>query len=294
MIDIFLTRKGGSILLHSFDRAREMIDGFETENVKILYYDLPKNYSGYYKSYGHMRFCTILNGKKHVTLNDNKQFTYSENKYLILSPYTKVHMDIPTDTKALVLELNDELIHKVISKIDLSEEIKENINIQSPYFLGENGFNIKEDISSIFLNTKSKEKNNEFLIDLYAQKLIFDLVKTKAVQYILNANSTSPIAIALHYIDENIQSRINVNDLAKELDLSLSNFTHLFKKITGKTPTDYIKNKKLELALQYLRRGTVTDVAYDLGYENISYFIRLFKNKYNLTPKQYKLTYYNK
>ena len=54
------------------------------------------------------------------------------------------------------------------------------------------------------------------------------------------------------------------------------------------TPGEYITNLKLIRAKEMLRTQNVTEVAYDLGYDNISYFITIFKNKYGITPKQYK------
>lgn len=283
-------------MLNVFDKKLEMLDGFETDYVKILYYDLPKNFSGDYKSYNYARFCTILNGRKHVTLNNNRKFVYTNDNYLLLPSNSKVHMDIDTHTTALVFELNDELVNNVLNKINLKDNLKEEVKstTTSNYFLGQNKYNISEDINNIFIASKSNDNNNEFLIDLYAQKLVFDLIKNKTTYQILNGNNSHPINVAVKYINENISDMINIKELAKSLHMSESNFSHLFKKVIGIKPVEYIKNKKLDLALDYLRNESVTDVAFNLGYSNISYFIRLFKDKYNMTPKQYKLTYYEK
>jgi AraC-like DNA-binding protein len=85
--------------------------------------------------------------------------------------------------------------------------------------------------------------------------------------------------------NENLQYNINIGKFAKDLNMSESNFTNQFKKTVGTNPTEYIKNRKLELALKLLKTESVTDVAFNLGYSNISYFIKLFKTKYNVTPK---------
>ncbi|MCT4686952.1 helix-turn-helix transcriptional regulator [Vallitalea sp.] len=292
-IDKILT-KVGEDMLNLFDKKLEKLDGFETDYVKILYYDLPKNFSGEYKTYNYSRFCTILSGRKHVTLNNNRKFMYTNDNYLLLPSNSKVHMDIHTDTKALVFELNDELVNNVLNKVNIEDNIKEEVKTDNNYFLGQNKYNILEDINNIFAASKSKDSNNEFLIDLYAQKLVFDLIKNKSTYQILNKNSSHPINIAVKYINENIEEMINIKELAKDLHMSESNFSHLFKKVVGIKPVEYIKNKKLELALEFLRNESVTDVAFNLGYANISYFIRLFKDKYNMTPKQYKLTYFEK
>ena len=52
----------------------------------------------------------------------------------------------------------------------------------------------------------------------------------------------------------------------------------------GMTPNDYLTSLKLNEAARLLKFSSVTEVAYDLGYENISHFIKLFKKKFGLTP----------
>ena len=280
-------------MLNIFDRKLEILDGFETEYVKILYYDLPKNYSGEYRTYNYSRFCTIINGHKNVTLNDNRKFKYNKDNYLLLPPNSKVHMDMDVNTTALVFELNNELIYEVLRKTQFSNVAINDLKLTKNFFLGENKFDISKDIESIFNASISNESNNEFLIDLYAQKLVFDLIKNKSALNILKDGSSNPINIAIKYIDENIHSIINIKELANELYMSESNFSHSFKKIVGEKPVEYIKNKKLQIALEYLKTENVTEVAYELGYANISYFIKLFKDKYKITPKQYQLNIYN-
>lgn len=280
-------------MLNLFARELEQLEGFETDYVKILYYDLPKNFSSVYRTYNYTRFCTILDGKKHVTLDSNNQFTYGKNNYLLLPANTTVQMDMDVNTKALVLELNDVLVEDVFAKVELEEEIITHIKKDSNYFLGQNKTNISTDVFNILEMSDIKKKNKEFLVDLYAQKLVFNLIQDKATHHILKSNYENPINIVIKYINENIHLPISTGELAKMIYMSESNFCHLFKKMLGVTPGEYIKNKKLELSTSYLKSESVTEVAYSLGYMSISYFIKIFKDKYNLTPKQYKLAHYD-
>ncbi len=102
-------------MLHSFDYELEKLHGFETDFVKILYYDLPQNFSDIYKTHQYVRLCTILNGKKKIHVKD-KDFTYTPSESLLLPPYSKVGMTIEEPTQALVFELNDDLIQSVVQK----------------------------------------------------------------------------------------------------------------------------------------------------------------------------------
>lgn len=279
-------------MLNDFDRRLEVLEGFETDYVRLLYYDLPKNFSSIYKTYHYTRFCTILSGEKHVTLDNKDEFTYGESNYLLLPANTTVHMDMDVNTRALVFELNDDLIKDVFSKVELEDGIIGDIQEDKDYFVGQNKEDIYQGVTDIFKKFQQREKNSEFLVDLYAQKLIFDLIQDKATHHIFQSHSDNPVSIALRYIHANINDAISIGNIAEKLYMSESNFSHLFKKIMGVTPGEYIKNKKLELAAIYLKDESVTDVAYDLGYRNLSYFIKIFREKYNITPKQYKLIYY--
>lgn len=133
---------------------------------------------------------------------------------------------------------------------------------------------------------KSESANKKFLIDLYSQKIIYDIFKYKGAERIINKKG-SDINLIISYIKENYNKNIRVSDLAKELGMKEYEFTRYFKKYTGKTPKEFIKDLRLLKAKELLAYESVTDVCFDIGYENISYFIKEFKNKYGLTPKQF-------
>ena len=69
----------------------------------------------------------------------------------------------------------------------------------------------------------------------------------------------------------------------------------LFKKHTGKSPMEYLRDLKMEYAAKLLREGdpyfSMEDIARAGGYKSISAFSYAFKNKYHLTPRKYKTQY---
>lgn len=95
---------------------------------------------------------------------------------------------------------------------------------------------------------------------------------------------------ALQYIHENYAERISIETLSRLSNLSRYHFLHTFKQVTSMTCVHYINRYRLEKAAKLLA-GTdisVTDAAFETGYENISYFIKLFRQKYGVTPLQYQ------
>lgn len=274
-------------MLTDFNRNLELFDGLETNYLKLLYYDLSPM-SCDYKSYEYSRLCTILEGAKHVSVNRDISFTYDPGQFILLPPHSNIHMDIGTPTKALVFELNDNLLKAVTEKISIGIDADYDSLKEDRFFRG----NINEELG-ICLNrlasvSKIINKNKEFLLDLYAQELVYDLIQIKGIQQIINLEHDNPIHKALKYIKENVRQPISISQLAYGLNMSETNFCNSFKKVMGITPKEYITNLKLTQAKEMLKNQNVTEVAFDLGYENISHFIELFKNKYGITPKQYK------
>jgi len=272
----------------NFDRELEFTNALETDYLKLLYYDLPPMSSDY-RSYENNRLCTILDGYKHLTVNDATKFTYTNRQFIMLPPHSTVHMDIDVPTKALVIELNEDLLKKVIEKVSIDLNADFDSLKKDRFFLSDINSDLRGCLNKVTdISTAPKKKDKEFLLDLCAQELAYNLVQIKGIQQVINFDDNNPIHKALLYIQDNITQQISISHLAYYLNMSETNFCNSFKKIMGITPKEYITNLKMLEAKDLLRSRNVTDVAYDLGYENISHFISLFKNKYGITPKQYK------
>jgi signal transduction histidine kinase/ligand-binding sensor domain-containing protein/DNA-binding response OmpR family regulator len=77
--------------------------------------------------------------------------------------------------------------------------------------------------------------------------------------------------------------------LADDVAMSTAQVYRKLKAITGQTPNDLIRNVRLERAASLLDQhvGNVTDVAYMVGFNNLSYFAKCFKEKFALNPSDY-------
>ncbi len=94
----------------------------------------------------------------------------------------------------------------------------------------------------------------------------------------------------ISYINRHICEELSVAEIAKHFYLSQSTLERRFKQTLKITPLAFIRKKKLFLATQMLRSGeSVIKTSLNLGYNDISYFIELFKRNYHCTPHEYKL-----
>ncbi len=81
-----------------------------------------------------------------------------------------------------------------------------------------------------------------------------------------------------------------LSELASKLNYDMSWLSKKIKSVTGHTYTELIKTKRLNQATFLLTttKLSVYDIAHDVGYSNISYFYRIFKNNYGVSPKEYR------
>ena len=90
----------------------------------------------------------------------------------------------------------------------------------------------------------------------------------------------------LDYIEMHFSETITITELAKLCYFSEYHFMRFFKKHMNMTCVEYINNLRLDKAVEAFEQGntSITDVAFLVGFHNLSYFHRAFKKKYGITP----------
>ncbi|WP_025764579.1 GlxA family transcriptional regulator [Dyadobacter tibetensis] len=101
------------------------------------------------------------------------------------------------------------------------------------------------------------------------------------------------ILLAQHYIEENIDSRITIDELAELTALGRRSFERRFKAATKNTVLEYIQRVKIETAKRSYEnsRKNVLDVMYEVGYTDSKAFRLVFKKLTGLTPMAYRNKY---
>ncbi|MEW9052867.1 MAG: AraC family transcriptional regulator [Neobacillus sp.] len=97
------------------------------------------------------------------------------------------------------------------------------------------------------------------------------------------------IVESLKYIEENFKNA-SLYELADQLNQSHYGLSKTIKKATGHTFKEFLQERRLVKAKELLESTDmpITSIIEQVGYDNISYFYRIFKGKYGLTPKEYK------
>lgn len=106
------------------------------------------------------------------------------------------------------------------------------------------------------------------------------------------ASSNPYISQIIEYIEEHLTEAIAIADIAEIVHLNPQHIMRLFKKEVGCPVLQYITAKRIALAVRYLSETniSVADVAILCGFDNYSYFIRIFKRFTNETPVAFRKT----
>ncbi|WP_340021446.1 AraC family transcriptional regulator [Paenibacillus sp. FSL K6-1096] len=95
---------------------------------------------------------------------------------------------------------------------------------------------------------------------------------------------------AILYIQDHYQEPIRTRDLAGLIPMSEGQFCRFFKSMTRKTPVDYINSYRVRQAAALLQQSDrkISGIAMDVGFDNVSYFIKVFRKAMNCSPSEFR------
>lgn len=110
---------------------------------------------------------------------------------------------------------------------------------------------------------------------------------TEALQF--ETQEQNAVIHVLRYLEENYRNG-SLTEIAGRLHYELASLSRLIRQKTGKNYTELLQEKRLSQAAWLLRNTDkhVDEIANAVGYENLSYFHRLFAARYGLSPKRYR------
>lgn len=95
------------------------------------------------------------------------------------------------------------------------------------------------------------------------------------------------------YLQEYFNAQFTMDELAQRAGMSIRNFTRRFKSATGEAPLNYLHKLRINCARTLLETDykSVQQVCYEVGYEDVPFFRRIFKRYTGMTPGEYRQRY---
>lgn len=100
----------------------------------------------------------------------------------------------------------------------------------------------------------------------------------------------SALAPAVSYVERNYAEKLRMPTVAKLCDLSPFQFSRNFKKENGFTFRDFVVRVRIQRAAELIRRSrvSVTEAAFGVGFNDLSYFARMFRRQIGVSPSHYR------
>ncbi len=227
------------------------------------------------RDYPHDSFYIVSDGSLHFKLK-GKEFTAEKNDVIFLRAIDNaVITNNSPESSALYF---------------IAFEMSENFSVSlSMIYKDTNHLKLFKDINDAYL---SKEPLSNLKISHLFLKLIYSLASEELYSS-SEYQQHSKIHKAAKYINVHYYKDIRIEDLCEMTGYSPAHLRRLFIKIFGVSPNNYILDRKIEMAKEFLSEPpekTIDEIAELLGICSPSYFCRLFKSKTGLSPVEYKKT----
>ncbi|WP_415327272.1 AraC family transcriptional regulator [Chryseobacterium sp. MMS23-Vi53] len=237
-------------------------------------------------------YVEAINGISHV----GKHISGFVGSYLVLIgpniPHLNFDYGIETEYKQIVVQLKEKFSENTIISTPEFNNIKKLLDRSN---LGMSFHGKTKEKVAVKLKEIKELKPFDALMGLIG---IFNILANSNEFKLLNEEDTSVkfflndkirMGTVYSYIHENYDKNPDVNVVAEMVHLSTSAFCRYFKKQTDMTFTDFVNQYRINQAKTLLLCDvSVAEIAYNVGFESISYFNKLFKNLIGETPTEFK------
>lgn len=236
----------------------------------------------------------LLSGEQQIVTYEEKRITVKAGE-IVFIPRGLYHITDLIPRKghfhSLLFYFGNELLQEFLSSVHVGEVERKNIPEYLKLGIVPTVDLFAQSLIKIYQSQQLKHKSLLNIKILELLHLINGLVSEKKFSEFIFQVMLPKKRHIKSFIENNYDKPLTIEDYAHLTGRSVSTFRRDFKEQFATTPKKWLKKKRINKALTILnnRESSVTQLAYEVGYENISYFIKEFKLKTGLTPKQYML-----
>lgn len=238
----------------------------------------------------------VAQGSK-VVVSDGARFVYDPFNYLVIADGLHFECQIleaspENPCLCFVLEVDPAVVRGVSA--EMAEHRSAGAPTSDPQKCVVSALD-DEVLSSVlrFLRALSDGDDRRVLAPLYLQELVYRILQREQFARMRHLAQRqlagNPVGAALTYLSEHLAEPMTVALLAAQVNLSPSAFTRSFREVTGSSPYQFVKDLRLSRARELLVEGrlAVSDVARAVGYASTSHFIKEFRTRFGVTPRDY-------
>ncbi len=236
----------------------------------------------------------VISGKKDWMTSD-KTFAIKEGDAIFVRKgvYT-IRQYFEVDHCILSFFMNDDFIRNFVRENNELCGTVSGVPIQDQIFPLEVDSPLHSLFQSIYAYLKMGKDIPRNLVEIKFKELLFNVILNqkhqKLSQFFTSLNQTSQKNLD-DVMLKNFQHDLQLEEFARLCGRSLSAFKRDFEKFYRQTPGKWLNDKRLEYASSLLLSSdlNVNEICYESGFTNSSHFNKVFKDKYQVPPKQFRL-----
>lgn len=270
---------------------------FQIAEVKLT----PENSRpGTWHWHSYFEITCVLEGKGNYFVN-GQEYTMEENDIIIFNNVEPHGWKlIGGNMRLLVMIFSPEFVAEKISVFDteyLKPFVERGSNFKNRVGREESvNAEIRTSIQEIYQEWNERREGYPLMIKANVLRILTMLIRTyqdetKSGEMLREKkNAMKRLEQAFSYINEHYCEKITLDEVAASVYMSSNYFSSYFRKVTNISFSDYVTRMRLNHARELLRegRGSVTEIAMECGFNNISNFYRLYKKHIGKTPKDEK------
>lgn len=268
-----------------------------TENFPVEFYHIDKRHPKYEMAYhwhGEIELIRITEGTLNLTL-DNKEYFAKAGDFVFVNSET-VHGATPHECVYECVVFNAAYL---AVEEDECKTFMENV-LNHTVYVNEVHHSEERELcgiaEKIFDSMRTRQKGYTLTVTGCLYEL-FGLIMSKgeysnnlSIKSVHNEKNVITLKKALAYIRNSYDQQMTLKDIADSAGISPKYLCTFFKEMTGKSPFEYINAYRIERAARKLISTDlpVTQIAYMCGFNDLSYFIKTFKQIKGVTPKNFR------
>lgn len=241
-------------------------------------------------------FCMVRGSSRHRI--GSSEVTVEQGELLLLGQNTPLEL-LPLEPGAIAVSflMKPELFGDILSflgteETPLREFLLRCLGQESPYgylyFRVGGVVPVQNLLENLLLHLLEKPDSRR-AIPMYTVGLLFVQLLEESDKLTMGIREQQAILGVLRYLETNYVGG-SLTDAAQLLHCDVAWLSREIKRRTGQTYTELLQERRLRQAAWLLEhtRQRVSDIALAVGYENVSYFHRLFQKRFGLSPKKYR------
>lgn len=252
----------------------------------------PCDHSGLHLHQGY-EIVYVKNGKGIIKV-EGKEEHYNDGTLIFIGPsiphfgFSNTMYD---DNFEVVIHLDENFVKNRIGVFPEFSGIVKLIENSKKVLVFDN--EVKNNLSGLFQGL-TRLATTEQLISIF--DLLYKLSKVNNAKTLLGSNlgehyaQSKQIKKVFEYINDNFHQQISTQDIADEVGLTTNSFCRMFKKLTGISFISYLKDYRIHRAAMLLEEteDSIAEVMYKCGFDNPSYFAKVFVQIKDIQPMEYR------